>query len=168
MSDRERPDIDEASKDFSTDVYSPNELRERRAAARRQRRQKNFRRARNTGLATAGTGLAIGAIEAVLHHIDGKPLGRTAEAPAAKVRGTEKQHRQDQRARRVDEAIKRARAQAEAGEPAPQSGVIDVSEPGVTGSVDLDNPHPDDTTSPTGTGGLSPERGSGTGGIAPS
>ncbi|MEX2043441.1 MAG: hypothetical protein WD926_00935 [Patescibacteria group bacterium] len=65
---------------------------------------------------------------------------------------------------RQEHATAEAAREAAAG----QSGEIDVSEAGVTGSVELDSPNPDDMTSPTGTGGISAENDSETGGVSPS
>lgn len=136
--------------------YTPDQLRERRATARRQRRQKKFRRARNTVLGTAGAGLAIATVKVGLHKQDAVERHAAQEA-APLVQGMNE-------TKAANEARERAWA-AEAQQSAGQSGEVDVSEAGVTGYVELDSETPDDMTTVV-PGGVSADRDPGTGGVS--
>ena len=154
MSEREQP-------------HTPDELRERRTQARQQRRGKYFRRARNTVLGAVGTGVAAFAADRGLDKQEAADRQTTQDVAPLVKNVEEAKAANDARDARVQEAIERARASAEAGEPAPRSGVIEVDEAGTTGYVDLDSPHPEDTTPADGTGGISVEDGPDTGGVSP-
>ena len=173
MSERERPDLDAVAKSFEESekkVMSDEGRSMRHSDDRRKdaRRKGTLRRAgEKTAASLAVGGALFGAGEVALHAMDGKSLGRTARAPEAKIKEQEAQHRQAEQAK-IHDAIAKARADAEAGATASQSGVIEVSEAGTTGYIDLDNPNPEDTTGvtkPVETGGVPAERDPGTGGV---
>ncbi|MDP4000013.1 MAG: hypothetical protein Q8Q11_01080 [bacterium] len=173
MSERERPDLDAVAKSFEENekkVMSDEGRSMRHSEDRRKddRRKGTLRRAgEKTAASLAVGGALFGAGELALHAMDGKPLGRTPRAPEAKIKEQEAQHRKAEQAK-VHDAIAKAKADAEAGTPVASSGVIDVSEDGVNGYVDLNSPNPEDTTRVTmqpETGGLPAESQSETGGL---
>ncbi|HEY8108511.1 MAG TPA: hypothetical protein VIF43_00660 [Patescibacteria group bacterium] len=159
-----------ADEHFGEEVLSDSERTHRRDVQKDARRKRTLKdgakraaKIAGIGIPTAAIGTAIGA--EVLQSMDGKPLGSFA--------GTEKTARpfpkppQSERDRQMGEAIARAQASVEAGEPAPQSGTVDVSEAGVTGYVDFSGGDPEDVTTVDGSqmGGLPAEQDPDTGGL---
>ena len=174
MTDRKRPDMQEAEA-FSADIYSGKDLRARRSQAQQERGKKRFRRVRNAIGGAVGVGLTALAVD---HGADKQAVVDAEKAqdiaPIEKqVEAQTEQHVDDAR---IQEAINRAETSVAASEPAPTSGVIEVSEAGTTGYVDLDNPNPEDVTTvdstiasePVETGGVAPEQetGTDTGGVS--